>query len=133
MYCKRCGTPLHTGVVICPECGARQRRQATSVRCASCHGRVPLTLAVCPRCGRDVRPAGPRWGLWLVAAVIAMLVVLWSLGKMPVERAGQEIADIKSKASGLVQVLGPAPTADHADHAPTSRQDNARSITHANR
>ena len=110
MYCKRCGTPLHTGVVICPECGARQRRQASSVRCASCHGRVPLTLSVCPRCGRDVRPAGPRWGVWLAVAIGLVLVVLWSLGKMPIERAGQEIADIKSKVSGLVQVLGPAPT-----------------------
>ena len=29
---------------------------------------------------------------------------------MPIERAGQEIADLKSKVSGLVQVLGPAPT-----------------------
>jgi LysM repeat protein len=114
MYCKRCGTPLHTGVVICPECGARQRRQATTVRCASCHGRVPLNLSVCPRCGRDVRPAGPRWGLWVAAAVIAMLVVLWSLGRLPVERAGQEIAGVKAKVSNLVQVLGPAPTATQA-------------------
>ena len=110
MYCKRCGTPLHTGVVICPECGARQRRQASSVRCASCHGRVPLTLSVCPRCGRDVRPAGPRWGVWLAVAIGLVLVVLWSLGKMPIERVGQEIAGIKSKVSGLVQVLGPVPT-----------------------
>ena len=59
MYCKRCGTPLHMGVVICPECGAGQRRQASSVRCANCHGRVPLALTVCPHCGRNVRPAGP--------------------------------------------------------------------------
>jgi LysM repeat protein len=110
MYCKRCGTPLHTGVVICPECGARQRRQASSVRCASCHGRVPLSLSVCPRCGRDVRPAGPRWGTWLAVAIGLVLVVLWSLGKMPIERVGQEIAGIKSKVSSLVQVLGPAPT-----------------------
>jgi LysM repeat protein len=110
MYCRRCGTPLHTGVVICPECGARQRRQATSVRCASCHGRIPLTLSVCPRCGRDVRPAGPRWGLWGAAAVIAMLVVFWSLGRLSVERASQEIMGVKAKVSVLVQVLGPAPS-----------------------
>jgi LysM repeat protein len=110
MYCKRCGTPLHTGVVICPECGARQRRQASSVRCASCHGRVPLNLSVCPRCGRDVRPAGPRWGVWLAVAIGLVLVVLWSLGKMPIERVGKEIAGVKSKVSSLVQVLGPAPT-----------------------
>jgi LysM repeat protein len=118
MYCKRCGTPLHTGVVICPECGARQRRQASSVRCASCHGRVPLTLSVCPRCGREVRPAGPRWGVWLAVAIGLVLVVLWSLGKMPIERVGQEIAGIKSKVSGLVQVLGPAPTNTKAAATP---------------
>jgi len=71
MYCKRCGTPLHTGVVICPECGARQRRQASSVRCATCHSRVPLTLAVCPHCGREpeafiIKPRMdyPTWQEW---------------------------------------------------------------------
>ena len=114
MYCKRCGTPLHVGVVICPECGARQRRQATSVRCANCHGRVPLALSVCPHCGRDVRPAGPRWGFWIAGAVAIMLVVLWSLGTLPVERLGREIVGIKAKTLGLVQVLGPAPTTAQA-------------------
>jgi LysM repeat protein len=118
MYCKRCGTPLHTGVVICPECGARQRRQASSVRCATCHSRVPLTLAICPHCGREVRPAGPRWGVWVAVAIGLVLVVLWSLGKMPIERVGQEIAGIKSKVSGLVQVLGPAPTNTKATATP---------------
>jgi LysM repeat protein len=118
MYCKRCGTPLHTGVVICPECGARQRRQASSVRCATCHSRVPLTLAICPHCGREVRAAGPRWGVWVAVAIGLALVVLWSLGKMPIERVGQEIAGIKSKVSGLVQVLGPAPTNTKATATP---------------
>ena len=118
MFCKRCGTPLHTGVVICPECGARQRRQASSVRCATCHSRVPLTLAICPHCGREVRPAGPRWDVWVAVAIGLVLVVLWSLGKMPIERVGQEIAGIKSKVSGLVQVLGPAPTNTKATATP---------------
>jgi len=114
MYCRRCGTPLHLGAVICPECGARQRRQPSSVRCANCHGRVPLALSVCPHCGRDVRPAGPRWGLWLATAIVIVLVVLWSLGTLPIERAGQKIVGIKTKISGLVQVLGPAPTTEPA-------------------
>lgn len=119
MYCRRCGTPLHTGVVICHECGARQRRQATSVRCASCHGRIPLTLSVCPRCGREVRPAGPRWGLWGAAALIVILVVFWSLGRLPVERVSQEISGVRAKVSDLVKVLGPAPTPGQA--APTAQ------------
>jgi LysM repeat protein len=97
--------------VICPECGARQRRQAISVRCASCRHRVPVTLSICPHCGRNVRPAGPRWGIWLAVAALLVLVVLWSLNKLPVERVGQEVAGIRSRVSSLVQVLGPAPTA----------------------
>ena len=118
MYCKRCGTPLHTGVVICPECGARQRRQASSVRCASCHTRVPVTLSLCPRCGRDVRPAGPRWGLWLGVALALMAMVLWGLNKLPVEQVARDVIGIKAKVSGLVQVLGPAPTADQPKRTP---------------
>ncbi len=118
MYCRRCGTPLHTGVVICPECGARQRRQASSVRCASCHGRVPLTLSVCPRCGREVRPAGPRWGFWLAAVIAMVAMVLWGLGKLPVEQISQDIVGIKAKISGLVQVLGPVPTAGQFSGTP---------------
>ena len=115
MYCRRCGTPLHTGIVICPECGARQRRQATSVRCASCHSRIPVTLSICPHCGRDVRPAGPRWGIWLVIAIGLVVMVLWGLGKLPIEQIGQEITGVKTKVAGLVQVLGPAPTAEPSE------------------
>jgi LysM repeat protein len=107
MYCRRCGTLLPQGVVICPECGARQRRQASSVRCANCRGRVPIGLTVCPHCGRDVRPAGPRWGLWLAGLVALILFGLWGLGKLPLEQAGQEIARVRSKLTSLVQVLGP--------------------------
>jgi LysM repeat protein len=47
-----------------------------------------------------------------------VLVVLWSLGKIPIEQVGQEIADIKSKVSGLVQVLGPASTTTQATATP---------------
>ena len=112
MYCKRCGTPLRTGVVICPECGARQRRQASSVRCASCHSRVPVSLSLCPHCGRDLRPAGPRWGVWLAVAIGLALMVLWGLGKLPVEQIGQDVIGAKAKVARLVQVLGPAPTTE---------------------
>lgn len=118
MYCKRCGTPLHLGVVICPECGARQRRQSSSVRCASCRRRVPVSLSVCPHCGRDVRPAGPRWGIWLAVGIAMVLMVLWGLGKLPLEQTGQDIVGIKAKISGLVQVLGPAPTAGQPEGKP---------------
>jgi LysM repeat protein len=111
MYCKRCGAPLHQGVVLCPECGARQRRQAASVRCASCHDNVPMGLTVCPHCGRSVRPAGPRWGLWLTALVVFGLIGLWGVGKLPVESAVEDVKTARARLAGLVEVLGPAASA----------------------
>jgi LysM repeat protein len=117
MQCKRCGARLQQGMLICPECGARQGRSPESVRCASCHGRVPAGLTVCPHCGRTVRPAGPRWGLWALLAVAVVLVALWGLGRLPVERVRREIVDTRDRLSGLVQVLDlptslpPTPTA----------------------
>ncbi len=105
MRCRRCGATLQQGALICPECGARQRRAPQSVRCAYCHGRIPLELVVCPHCGRDVRPAGPRLGLWLLVAVIVVLAGLWGLGRLPVDEVRQEILDTRSRLAGLVQVL----------------------------
>jgi len=96
---------LQQGMLICPECGARQGRSPESVRCASCHGRVPVGLTVCPHCGRTVRPAGPRWGLWVLLAVALVLVSLWGLGRLPVERVRREIVDTRDRLSSLVQVL----------------------------
>jgi LysM repeat protein len=55
-----------------------------------------------------------------------MLVVLWSLSKLPVEQASQEIIGIKAKVAGLVQVLGPAPT---VAQAATTPQLSARATT----
>ncbi len=108
MYCKRCGAPLHQGVVLCPECGARQRRHVTSVTCASCHGRVPLGLSVCPHCGRNLRPAGPRWGVWLAGLAVAGVVGLWGLGKLPVESAIAQVMTTRERLASLIQVIGPA-------------------------
>jgi LysM repeat protein len=105
MHCKRCGARLQQGMLICPECGARQGRQPGSVRCASCHGRVPTGLTVCPHCGRAVRAAGPRWGLWALLAAGLVLVGLYGLGRLPVGRVRQQVLDTRDRLSGLVQVL----------------------------
>jgi LysM repeat protein len=107
MYCRRCGATLHQGVVICPECGARQRRGISSVRCARCGHRVSLGLTVCPHCGRDVRPAGPRWGLWLVGFAVVAVAALWGLGELPVDRINTEVASLQTRASRIVKFLGP--------------------------
>ncbi len=104
MYCKRCGATIHQGVLICPECGARQNRHVSSVRCANCYRRVPLGLTVCPHCGRDARPAGPRWALLLALVALVALAALWGFDKLPVARVGQAIANVRSNLSALVQV-----------------------------
>ena len=96
---------MQQGMLICPECGARQGRSPELVRCASCHGRVPVGLTVCPHCGRSVRPAGPRWGLWTLVAVALVLVVLWGLGRLPLESVRREIVDTRDRLSGLVRLL----------------------------
>lgn len=107
MYCRRCGAALHQGVVICPECGARQRRGFSAIRCARCGDPVPLGLTVCPRCGRDVHAAGPRWGLWISGFAVVALAMLWGLGELPVESIVDKVASIRSRIEGVVQVLGP--------------------------
>ncbi len=104
MLCHRCGARLALGTAVCPECGARQRRQAGAMRCAYCHGRIVVGMAMCPHCGRDPRPAGPRWGLWLGGALLVILVGLWALGKLPVERLWQEVAETRSRLAGLAQI-----------------------------
>ena len=112
MYCKRCGATMHQGVLICPECGARQNRHVSSMRCANCYRRVPLGLTVCPHCGRDARPAGPRWALLLALVALIALAALWGFDKLPVARVSQAIANVRSNLSALVQV-GPG----HRDFA----------------
>ena len=107
MYCRRCGAPLHQGVVICPECGARQRRRFGTVRCARCGSSVPPGLTVCSNCGRDIHAAGPRWGLWIAGIAVVFLAALWGFGELPVESLLDKVASVRARVEGVVQVLGP--------------------------
>lgn len=118
MYCRRCGAPLHQGVVICPECGVRQRRGLSAVRCARCHRSVPLGLTVCPHCGRDVHAAGPRWLLWIAGLAVVALAALWGLGKLPVDSILGEVAGVRARVEGVVRVLGPVATVPAESEAP---------------
>lgn len=118
MYCRRCGAALHQGVVICPECGARQRRGLSAVRCARCSGRVPLGLTVCPHCGRDVHAAGPRWGLWIAGLLVVALAALWGLGALPIEEVADKVSSIETQVAGIIKVFGPS-AGSPAEASPT--------------
>jgi LysM repeat protein len=91
-------------MLICSECGARQRRRGRTVRCAHCGGRASVELVVCPHCGRNLRPAGPRWALLLAALLLVVLAGLWALGRLPIEQVQQEIAFTRARLAGLVQI-----------------------------
>jgi LysM repeat protein len=104
MNCKRCGARLPQGILVCSECGTRQHRQARWVRCAACHHRVPVDLTVCPNCGRSVRPAGPRWGFWLVGVVLVAFAGLWGLDRLPIETWWQRATQLQDRVIKLVQI-----------------------------
>ena len=80
MECKRCGAELETGLAICSECGARQRRRPKQVRCRHCGKKVSSQLVVCSACGRELKPARLRgWG-WLALGLVlvASLALIFS-------------------------------------------------------
>lgn len=59
---------------------------------------------MCPRCGRNLRPAGPRWLLWLAGLLLVVIAGLWLVGRLPVERIRQELTRTREQLTGLVQV-----------------------------
>lgn len=122
MYCKRCGARLQEGMIVCPECGARQRRRTRTVRCARCGGRASVEMTICPHCGRNLRPAGPRWLLWLAGLLLVITIGLWAVGRLPVERIRQEAARGRERLAGLVQV---AELASPTPVSPTPRPPTA--------
>lgn len=75
MECKRCGAELETGLAICPECGARQRRQPRQVRCRRCGAKVSAQLHICSSCGRELQPAR-LWGWGRLASGLVLVAVL---------------------------------------------------------
>lgn len=104
MYCNRCGARLEQGTVICPECGARQRRPTRSIRCARCRGRASVEMTVCPHCGRTLVPAGPRWALWIPLALLVAFAAYWGRDKLPVEQIMQRVEAAQAGLSGMVQL-----------------------------
>lgn len=108
MYCKRCGARLQQEMVICPNCGARQRRQSRTIRCAHCRGRAQADMTVCPHCGRNLVPAGPRWALWLPLAALLAFLAYRGLDRLPIAQLSREAEAVQAQLAGLIQ-LPPTP------------------------
>jgi LysM repeat protein len=129
MNCKRCGARLPQGILVCPECGTRQHRQARWVYCAACHHRVPVDLTLCPNCGRSVRPAGPRWGLWVTGVVLVAFAGLWGLDRLPIQNWWHRATQLQDRVVKLVQIPElpsnsmtpiPTPVVERVAAAPTA-------------
>jgi LysM repeat protein len=84
---------------------------------------VTLGLTVCPHCGRDVHPPGPRWGLWIAGFVVVALAALWGLGELPIERIAQQARSLETRVAGIVKVFGPSSSAEPGagEPAPTTQ------------
>ncbi|MCX7669853.1 MAG: zinc ribbon domain-containing protein, partial [Anaerolineae bacterium] len=108
MYCKRCGARLQQEMIICPNCGARQRRPSRTIRCARCRGRATADMTVCPHCGRDLVPAGPRWAFWLPLAALLAFLAYRGFERLPVAQLRQGAEAVQEQLAGLVQ-LPPTP------------------------
>jgi LysM repeat protein len=111
MHCKRCGARLQQGMVVCPDCGARQRRQAHIVRCWRCGRASSADLTICPRCGHQLRPLAPRWGKWFVGAAAVCLVGYLGVARLPWRGALSSAADFQGNMLAMIR-LPDLPTAE---------------------
>lgn len=80
MECKHCGATLHRGLQVCPHCGARQKRQSSTIICAYCRSRAPASLTLCPRCGQRLRARRFSLGILPLLALVVIVGLVWSTG-----------------------------------------------------
>ena len=104
MHCRYCGARLQQGMVVCPECGTRQRHRASAVRCAHCQGQITFDLTVCPHCGHEVKPAGPRLGAWVTGVIVFGLIAFWGMGQLHLGQVWAKVADAGSRLASVAQV-----------------------------
>jgi len=71
--CPACGQPVNVLASICPTCGESLPSRNKKIRCRHCHGTASANLVICPRCGRELRPAASRLLTWGIPALLVLL------------------------------------------------------------
>lgn len=107
MQCKRCGVDIHSGLEVCPHCGARQKRQPSHIQCAHCSRRVPSASTICPQCGQRLRARRASAGLLALGGIAIVLVGALASGVLfdgwqTARTIGQErIAQVQDRLSDV--------------------------------
>ncbi len=73
--CSRCGTQIHSGQLVCPQCGKPQERPGR-VHCRHCGTVSRSDLQVCPACGEALQRGWFRPVLRVLTAVVSLAIVL---------------------------------------------------------
>ncbi len=74
------------------------------IRCSRCRREASIDLIVCPHCGRNLAPAGPRWALWIPLALILALVAYRGWYRLPIEKAKEQAVAAQSRLSNLMKL-----------------------------
>lgn len=62
-------------------------------------------MAVCPHCGRNLKPAGPRWALWVPLGLLLAFGIYWGAGRVPVEQVREEAGAVQQRLSNLASLV----------------------------
>lgn len=110
--CKRCGTNLSQGQLICHHCGKHQER-TRRVRCQNCQAVADRGHEVCPACGETLRQDWVRplsiGAALIVVIALALLVGPWLVRQVGLWQPGRTVATVQAFASE-VPVLVQVPT-----------------------
>ncbi len=68
-------------------------------------------MTVCPHCGRNLVPAGPRWALWLPLGLLLVFVAYWGRDRLPIEQIRQRAATTQAELASMIRLpTFPTPT-----------------------
>ncbi len=61
-------------------------------------------MTVCPHCGRNLVPAGPRWALWLPLGLLLIFVAYWGRDRLPTDQIKQRAATAQSELASMIRL-----------------------------